>query len=470
MAVASTDFEAVAFSPQGNLLAALNDDKQLWVCPADGGSPQKFPTNTANYQRRVAFSPDGKSLASVGGGALILWDAAATRQRGTLKTGETGVTFSPQESLLATYGDGNVIRLRNPTDGAVVRELKGHGHAVDHLAFAPSGKYLASTAAEEPDAVVWNTATGGVVLRLPHRQKVAWVAFSADGRQLFTFSDQFQVWDLSALEDPAKLAVLAAYGDGEKDHYARFIRMGLAPKTGPTISYRGPKASQVITTIVRRTGTTLEATDLQLSGNSIKGPISAKTDRGVLNIEARKLESLKVVRTREKDADVTFRFLDGRTQDATMPTGKGTVRGQSALGSFTDDLAEIDSLSFDFQYVDQKAEDVSISSPVPLRAAVFDNQGGRLVASDIKTTSYSANDQLPVFLDGMALKIHFRRLREINALATPRGGVIVRLTLMDGPELFGFVSTADMSAIKGTLAYGSFTLSFQAVKTIRFHH
>ena len=154
---------SVAVSPDGAFVAASLDEHRdgepvlLWRVTDKGLQQVAFPYLTGSY---VRFSPDGKTLAVAGGGAVTLVDLTtpAPAERLRIATDVRGsdlkVFFSPDAARVVTVGGGDV-RVWDATDGRpAARWSLPHAASV---ALAPDGRHVA---VGNTNGTVW-------VLRLP---------------------------------------------------------------------------------------------------------------------------------------------------------------------------------------------------------------------------------------------------------------------------------------------------------------
>jgi WD40 repeat protein len=102
------------------------------------------------------------------------------------------VAFSPDGKQLASASHDETVRLWDAVTGAVLQTLEGHSNYVNAVAFSPDGKQLAS-ASGDGTARLWDAATGTVLQTLEIDGVVSTLSFSSDGLCIDTNLGRLQV-------------------------------------------------------------------------------------------------------------------------------------------------------------------------------------------------------------------------------------------------------------------------------------
>ncbi|MEK6276084.1 MAG: AAA family ATPase [Actinomycetota bacterium] len=232
---------AVAFSPDGRLVATGHRDHMARLWSARTGRLLKVLTGHFGQVIAVAFSPDGKLLATgASDGSGRLWSAKDGLFLGPL-VGHTGsvttVAFNPRSDLVATGSLDRTVRVWQTALARLPLVLRGHRESVTRLMFTPDGRRIVTVSADgtrrlwdpEPEpqmsvvpsaepprrpplvaeaqgkratvdgerVLVRDVRTGKVIPLVGHSAPVTSVHFDGSGKRLVTSSEDrdARIWD-----------------------------------------------------------------------------------------------------------------------------------------------------------------------------------------------------------------------------------------------------------------------------------
>ncbi|MEM7394887.1 MAG: WD40 repeat domain-containing protein, partial [Verrucomicrobiota bacterium] len=149
---------------------------------------------------KLRLSPDGSRVAGDASEFIGIWEISSGQLLHVL-TGHTGhraqnqPAWGPKGRWLATRGADPFVILWDSRAGQEKHRLIGHAGLIENCVFSPDGDRVA-TRSTDGTVKLWDVETGREILTIPAEGRMS-LAWSEDGRTLFSPNDNRQVWDAS---------------------------------------------------------------------------------------------------------------------------------------------------------------------------------------------------------------------------------------------------------------------------------
>ncbi|MFO0956721.1 MAG: c-type cytochrome domain-containing protein [Isosphaeraceae bacterium] len=213
---------ALAFSPDGSqVLASGYHEINAWK--REGGEPARRIRGLRERTYDIAYSPDGKWVATASGdpgqfGAATLFkvadDGTPNEPKDLVESTDAvfSVAFSPDGKKLAAAGADRAIRVFEVETGKLLVTIEDHADWILDLAFSPDSTRLASASRDKTSKVFDVEKKESLVTFPAHGEAVYSVAWAPDGKTIATAGQDSQVRLWTPGEEAKQTRAIGGFG------------------------------------------------------------------------------------------------------------------------------------------------------------------------------------------------------------------------------------------------------------------
>jgi len=197
---------AVAFSPNGNMLSSSGNDATIRIWDSKSGTELQILPHP-NPVCGLAWSPNEHIIASGDfEGNIRLWQIQEIAKPICVQTFEghpkwiESLAFSPDGGTLATAGWERTVKLWDVSNGLLLQSLDGHTDRVSHVAWSPDGRILASCSRDKA-IWLWDVGLNSHRAALQgHTTGIVGLAFTGDSSSLLSTGEDgtLRLWNVNS--------------------------------------------------------------------------------------------------------------------------------------------------------------------------------------------------------------------------------------------------------------------------------